>query len=157
MPYLSTIADAAGVAVDVAGQPWYVGALIATVVTLAGVIVFLFKRSDKRDRLIARERDEIIKERESWTAERLKLDDARTLEREEIRGEFEVKHRELVEHYLQQARSDRDAEREHITALQKEFADIMEAVAAESGKASQALVDVLTKFHTRFVGPRRGY
>ena len=148
-------AKAASSTFDVTGQPWFIGALVATIVTLAGVIAFLFRRSDKRDLAIEEERAKVIQERASWAGERDKLTAARELDREELRAEFEAKHRTLVEHYLQQARADREAEREHALTMQKEFAEVMETVSAEAGKSSQALVDVLTKFHDRFVGPRR--
>lgn len=150
-----TIKAAAPTLDVVAGQPWFVGALVATIVALAGVITFLFRRSDKRDLTIEEERSKIIEERASWITDREKIGAARELDREELRAEFEEKHRVLVEHYLQQARADREADREHALTMQKEYAEIMETVSGEMGKSSQALVEVLTKFHDRFVGPRR--
>lgn len=78
------------------------------------------------------------------------------VEREALRTEYERKHRELVERYAATAREERDSNREHEDLVRKEFADLMEQVATESGKASQALVDMMQKFYDRFVGPPRG-
>lgn len=89
------------------------------------------------------------------------------VERETLRTEFERKHREVVETYTETAREERetytealreerDSNRAHEDLVRKEFADLMERVAMEGGKSSQALVDTLQKFYDRFVGPSRG-
>lgn len=90
---------------------------------------------------------------EAMAAERAKW----AVERESIRTEFERKHRELVEQYAEAAREERDVHRAHEDQVRKDFADIMERVASESGRSSQALVDMMEKFYTRFVGPSRGH
>jgi hypothetical protein len=40
--------------------------------------------------------------------------------------------------------------------VRKEFSDLMERVATEGGKASQAIVDLMQKFYDKLVGPSRG-
>ena len=78
------------------------------------------------------------------------------VEREALRNEYERKHRELVESYAETAQEERNSNRAHEDLVRKEFTDLMERVAAESGKSSQALVDMMQKFYDRFVGPTRG-
>jgi hypothetical protein len=78
------------------------------------------------------------------------------VEREAIRTEYERKHRELAESYAETLREERDSNRAHEDLVRKEFTDLMEQVAAESGKAAQALVDMMQKFYDRLVGPTRG-
>jgi len=89
------------------------------------------------------------------------------VERETLRTEYERKHRELIESCAettqeeretcaQTLREERASNRAHEDLVRKEFADLMERVAAEGGKASQALVDMMEKFYARFVGPTRG-
>lgn len=78
------------------------------------------------------------------------------VERETIRTEFERKHRELVEDYAEALQKERDSNRAHEDLVRKEFAELMEQVADEGGKSSQALVDMMQKFYDRFVGPTRG-
>jgi hypothetical protein len=89
------------------------------------------------------------------------------VEREALRTEYERKHREVVENYAETLREEREAcaqgmreEREinraHEDLVRKEFSDLMERVAVEGGKASQAIVDLMQKFYERLVGPTRG-
>lgn len=78
------------------------------------------------------------------------------VERETIRTEFERKHREVVEDYAEALEKERDSNRAHEDLVRKEFAELMEQVADESGKSSQALVDMMQKFYDRLVGPPRG-
>jgi hypothetical protein len=78
------------------------------------------------------------------------------LERESLRAEYERRHRELVEQFAETLREERESSRSHEDLVRKEFADLMEQVAVESGKASQAIVDMMEKFYDRFVGPARG-
>ena len=78
------------------------------------------------------------------------------VEREVMRTEYERKHRELVESCAEAAIDERNANRAHEDLVRKEFAELMEQVAAEGSKASQALVDMMQKFYDRFVGPSRG-
>ena len=46
---------------------------------------------------------------------------------------------------------------EHEDEVRKDFAEIMERVAAENSKSNDALVAMLNKFYERFVGPRAHY
>lgn len=77
-------------------------------------------------------------------------------EREAMRVEHERKHRELVESYTQALRAERDGNRGHEDEVRREFAELMERVSTETGKASDALVSMLQKFYDRLVGPARG-
>ena len=74
-------------------------------------------------------------------------------EREALRTEYERKHRELVESFAQAVREERDTNRAHEDQVRKEFAELMERIATESGRASQALVAAMEKFYDRLVGP----
>ena len=73
-----------------------------------------------------------------------------------MRAEYERKHRELVEWHSNAVREERESNREHEELVRREFSELMERVAVESGKTSQALVDMMQKFYDRFVGPPRG-
>lgn len=108
----------------------------------ATVIVILFKQL--REETAAR-----IADQKAQAEERTKS----ALEQEKLRTEYERKHRELVEDYAKTLRDERDQNREHEDAARQEFAELMEKVATESGKASEALVAMLQKFYERFVGP----
>lgn len=114
------------------------GVLGVVALAFAWAIIHLFKtmRTDAKAMEV---------ERGKWTAER-----------EALRAEYERKHREVVENYAGSLREERDANREHEDLVRKEFADLMDRVALESGKSSQALVNMMQKFYDRFVGPSRG-
>jgi uncharacterized protein HemX len=121
------------------------GVLGIVALAFAFVIVQLFKmmRADHAaSKLDAKAMEE---ERKQWA-----------VEREALRADFERKLREEVEKYAEVLREERDSNRAHEDLVRKEFTDLMEEVASESGKASQALVDMMQKFYDRFVGPSRG-
>lgn len=134
-----------------------IGALVAVVVTLATVVAYLFKRyerrDDRRERAIVEERKAMDAERAAWAIERQKWN----AEREALRADFEEKHAELSARYAAALRDDHRAAIEHEDEVRADFAAIMDRVAQEAGKSSQALVDMLQKFHDRFVGPRSRY
>jgi len=78
------------------------------------------------------------------------------IERETAHVEHERKLREVVENYAQALREERDGNRAHEDEVRREFAELMERVSTETGKASDALVTMLQKFYDRLVGPARG-
>jgi hypothetical protein len=142
--------------------------LIIAVTALASVIGVLFKLYLSRNKEIATEQAAMIKEREGWSVERNKLAADLALERArmvadfelkevELRADFEKRFRELIERYDGISRRDSENHRTHEDRVRKEFADMMEKVAAEAAKASSALVQMLQKFYDRMVGPRGGY
>jgi flagellar biosynthesis/type III secretory pathway M-ring protein FliF/YscJ len=131
------------------------GVLGFVALAFAFAIIQLFKTMRADSAAAKADAKEMEKERAQWNVERATL-----------RTEYERKHRELVESYAetmreerescaQALREERDSNREHEDLARKEFADLMERVAVESGKASQAVVDMMQKFYDRFVGPTR--
>jgi len=121
------------------------GVLGIVALAFAYAIVHLFKmmRTD-----YASSKDDakaMVKERGEWA-----------VEREAMRTEYERKHRELVEWYAESVSEEREANRAHEELVRKEFAELMERVAAENGRSAQALVDMMQTFYDRFVGPPRG-
>ena len=77
------------------------------------------------------------------------------VEREQLKTEYERKHREVVEDYAERLEKERDGNRTHEDLMRTEYADMMEQVAKESGQSSQALVDMMQKFLDRLVGRSR--
>ena len=120
------------------------GVLGIVALAFAFAIIHLFKAMRKDHEAAKADEKAMEKERGGWA-----------VEREALRTEYERKHRELVEQYAESLREERDANRAHEDLARKEFADLMEQVATEGGKASQALVDMMQKFYDRFVGPTR--
>jgi predicted Holliday junction resolvase-like endonuclease len=121
------------------------GVLGIVALAFAFAIIQLFKMM-RADHAAAKEDGKAMeKERTQWA-----------VDREALRTEFEHKLREEVEKYAEGLREERDSNRTHEDLARKDFTDLMEEVAAESGKASQALVDMMQKFYDRFVGPSRG-
>jgi len=114
------------------------GVLGVVALVFAYAIVHLFKamRTDTKA---------METERKNWA-----------VERETMRTEFERKHREVVEDYAAALEKERDSNRVHEDLVRKEFAELMEQVAQESGQSSQALVDMMQKLLDRIVGPSRG-
>ena len=132
------------------------GVLGIVALAFAFAIIQLFKTMRADHATAKADASQMEKERGQWA-----------IEREALRTEYERKHRELVESYAETARKEReactqalreerDSNRAHEDLVRKEFADLMERVAIESGKASQAIVDMMQKFYDRFVGPARG-
>lgn len=124
--------------------------MVAVIATLASVVAYLFKRyerrDDRREKLIAEEREAMDKERATWA-----------LEREKLRADHETKRAELSDEYANALREEHKLARDHEDEVRAEFAGMMERVAAEAAKSSSALVEMLQKFYDRFVGPRRNY
>lgn len=121
------------------------GVLGVVALAFAFAIIHLFKAM-RNDHAAAKADEKAMeKERGQWA-----------VEREAMRTEYERKHRELVESYVDESREERAANRAHEELVRKEFAELMERVAAESGRLSQALVEMMQKFYDCFVGPPRG-
>ena len=121
------------------------GVLGIVALAFAFAIIQLFKTM-RADHAASKAETKVMEEeRRQWA-----------VEREAQRSEYERKHRELVESYAEALREERDGNRTHEDLVRREFAELMEQVAEEGGKASQALVDMMQKFYDRFVGPSRG-
>lgn len=139
--------------------PWIVGGLIFVIVTLAGVIAYLFKlynrrvvSHDKQRRELeaahALERNRWIEERAAWDAER----EAETLQ---LRLDYETKHRELAEGYIKQSAHDRAQHLLREEQIRKDGGELMEKMQDRAAVSTQAMVDLLQKIHQRFLGGRR--
>lgn len=110
----------------------------------AAVIVVLWKQH--RDEVKAR-----IEDHKQQAGVQAKHD----VQIETLRTEYERKHREVVEGYAKALREERDGNRKHEDLVRREFAELMEAISAEAGRSSDAVVTVLNKFYDRFIGPGR--
>lgn len=119
----------------------------------ATVIVYLFRllmsRSDRDEARVKA----TAEERAGWTAERDRLRAEYDEKNGELRLEYEEKHRELVEKYAAEVTSDRNANRAHEDLVRREFSDLMEKLSEDNVKSSEEMVQMLQKFHDRFVGP----
>lgn len=135
---------------------WQYGLLGVAAFVFAGVIVYLFKFYTRRERRWEFERKAFAEERKAFAVKEASWDDEREKERLRIRGEYEEKHRELVEKYSDDVREEREANRVHEDAVRREFSEAMEAISEKASASSQALVEMLQKFYDRFVGPSRG-
>lgn len=120
------------------------GVLGVVALVFAWAIVYLFKTMRADNAASKADAKKMEEDRGKWS-----------VDREALKTEYERKHRELVETYAKTLREERDSNRTHEDEVRKEFADLMEHVAAEGGKASQALVDMMQKFYDRFVSPTR--
>jgi len=127
----------------------------AMIVTMAGTIAFLFHFFAKERKASATERlrviEEVAKERQDWAVTRVRLEMARN----ELRTEFEIKHRELVEHNADALRQLYEDAREHEALARREYAANMEVVAEKAREAQAKVGDVLDKIYNRYIGGRR--
>ncbi len=136
---------------------WQFGVLGVIVIAFSWVIVYLFKRYEKRNDQIAVERAAIEKERESWQTEREAAHAAATLASEKLRLEFEVKHRELADRYGKDLVEQIKACRENDTVVRREFTDTLETMAENQQRASVAQVAMIDKLTDRIViAPKSG-
>jgi hypothetical protein len=122
---------------------WQYGAIGVMLVVFGLVIRYLFKRYERREVLIGRERVAMAAEREAWNTQK-----------ETLRAEYEKSLRTQIETFLAEARAERVTNREHEDLARAEFAEIIERISAEASRSSTALVEMLQKFYDRFVGPR---
>lgn len=129
-------------------------ALIAAVITLAGVIVFLFTyysgRLEQGEKQRSKLQDDIAQERISWAVERTRWESADV----EIRAQYEEKHRALLEQQAHRMQAIYDAAREHENRARKEFTENMEIVASKVESLADKLGAVLEKLLDRALGTR---
>jgi len=121
------------------------GVLGIVALAFALAIIQLFKTMRADQAAAKAEAKETAKERDQWA-----------IEREKLQINCEQRLRVAVEKYSEALVQEREANREHEDLVRKEFAELMEKVAGESGRAAQATVDMMQKFYDRFVGPSRG-
>lgn len=140
--------------------------LIVAVTALASVVGVLFKLYLSKSKESTEREVAITKERESWNTERARVAGDHKVDIAKLEAAFELKElslvaaqekkfRELVEQYDSIARRDSEAHLKHLDSARKDFADLMERIAAEHGKSSDALVQLMQKMYERFAGPRR--
>lgn len=146
-------------------KPWLAAVFISAIVALAGVIVYLFKTLEKKNRRAdarSAEKDAALAEQRKDAAVK---DEQWETKLEKLRADYEVKNKELAEKYAQDLRvlaqqhkedlrTLYDASREHEDQVRREFSEVMETVSQKAGEQSQAIASVLERFYTRFVGPR---
>jgi putative heme iron utilization protein len=137
-------------------SPWTLtSVLVIAISVLATVVAYLFKLYVGNNKDAVAKEAAMVSERASWAIERVRLAAEVEAKVAEAEASYEKRFRELIERYDDIARRKDEANRVHEDQVRKEFADIMERVATESGKSASALVEILQKFHDRFVGPRR--
>jgi hypothetical protein len=107
------------------------------VVTLAGVVAFLWRYYSKRD-------EEHSKERELWVTERQRLERFQV----ELRAEYEAKYHETLKTLYDDAR-------EHEATVRREYAENIEAVSQNAQMASDKVARVLDKIYETYIVPRR--
>lgn len=142
--------------VDASHPLTLVVALSIAVVTMAGVVAYLFRYFTKRNDTAEKERLHLLKsiadERAAWSAERVQLGVAH----KENRAEYEAKHREVVERHAASLRQLYDDAREIEALARREYAANMEVVAEKARESQEKVGQVLDKIYNRFiVGLRR--
>lgn len=124
------------------GKALEYGILGVVCLIFAYVIVFLYKRNERiRDTADAKSKEEdklIGTERLTWALERERW----SVEREKIRAD-------LTEKFARDLREAIAHSRENENSIRREYAEMIEAMAAEQKRASDSLVDMLRKFHER--------
>jgi uncharacterized protein YifE (UPF0438 family) len=122
--------------------------LIVAITALAGVIAYLFRYYSKRLELAdtVRLANETMhaKERAEWYIERTAL-----------RGEYEAKHRAIVEDYGHTVRELYEGAKAYETSARKEFVTNVELVSDQLVEASTQIVTVLDKFYDRLTNKRK--
>ena len=118
------------------------GILGVVCLIFAYVIVFLYKRNERiRDAAEAKSKEDdklIATERLTWALERERW----SVEREKIRAD-------LAEKFARELRDAHEQSRAHEVAIRREYAEMIEGMSNEQKRASDALVDMLRKFHER--------
>lgn len=125
-------------------EPWQ--GMIA-VVTLAGVVGYLFKWADGR-----------ISRSEAAKAA-LELAHAAELGRRDqreaqIRAECEARLALLAKQYADALRQEHLDNRAHEDDVRKEFVGVVALIGDQTSKSAESLTEVLGKLHDRFAGPR---
>jgi hypothetical protein len=136
---------------------WQYGVLGVVAFVFGVAIVWLWRSYLKLADTRTNELKVITDERSGWTAERKALADANENAVAELRAEYEEKHRQILEHYTDALKEDRDAAREHEDLVRREFGELMEEVSTRAHDSSKSIVEILNKFYDRFVGPRPRY
>lgn len=146
-------------------KPWLAAVFISAIVALSGVVAYLFRLQMRRETRERKERQAVdtarATELKDAALERAKHQEQIALERAahekkvvELRAEYELKFKELTQQHAKDLRQLYEDNRIHEDQARKEFAEIMDSVAAKAGESSQAIVAMLDKFYDRFVGPR---
>ncbi len=134
--------------------------LIAAIVALVGAIAYLFKHYQSKISDLEKERRvesaEVALERKGFIHERAQHEDVQEKFESQLRAEYEVKHRLLLENQVKMMAQMHDAAREHEANARRDFALNMEMVADKAAEASNKIAAVLDKFYDRYVSPRRG-
>lgn len=127
--------------------PYLIAILLTAVAALAGTVAYLFKHHTTKQ-------DEAAKERLAWALERQKFDTAREDYEAALRLEYETKHRVILEDHIKMMTALHDDAREHEDLVRREFAQLMETVAARAASSQDKVAQVLDKMYDRYVGPR---
>lgn len=125
--------------------------LVLAVVTLGGVVAYLFVFYNKRDKAYAAERKVHASEREMWAVERERW----AVERErwertrtEVRAEYDARYRDDAERLYRE-------QREYEETSRRADADRMESIARIAAEANTKVAMALEKFYDIYIGPRR--
>lgn len=119
-------------------QWWQYGVLGIAVLVFAFVIVFLFKRYEKREDKIAEERKEMTKKEAAWE-----------LREEKIRSEYEEKMAAISEACAERVISVLEDSREHEDKVRREFFEELKHMSEAARLSNAALSDMLNKLSER--------
>jgi len=112
------------------------GILGIVALVFAYVIVALYRRSEAKE-------EKINADRIAWAAKE-----------QALRTEHEAKHVAVLVEYAKTLDELREAGQVREDMIRKEFSDLMEHIAEEATKTSNATIEVLHKFYDRILGPK---
>ncbi len=114
------------------------GVLGVVALVFAYVIIALYKRGEAKDA-------KITEDRIAWAAKE-----------QTLRTDFQTQIAGMAVEYAKQLQTMRTGVQEREDAIRKEFADLMEHVAEEATKQSDATIAVMQKVYDRILGPKAG-
>lgn len=140
---------------------WVIGSLIFVIVTLSGVIIYLFKLYLQRSRVnekINREReDRHGEERAKWLEEKAAWDAEREAEHATLALSYETRAKELAQEYIRQGAHDREQALAREEQIRVYNAELHEKIAEKNEMSRTMMVELLQKIQMRITGrPRKG-
>jgi hypothetical protein len=135
-------------------QPTLIGVLVIAVMALAGVITHLYRRGERRQKAIDKERAQLEADRAGWDAERAKLEAAFQEQLRHAADAYADETRQQAEDFAKTLREMRIENAASEASIRHEFIEVIEQISAGAEKSADAIRTVLQKFLDRFVGPR---
>jgi biopolymer transport protein ExbB/TolQ len=136
-----------------------VAALLFAITALAGVIAYLFRHFTNRIAELDTDRQkhdaEVAKERAQWAVDRAQLSGSREEIANELRLEFEAKHRQALQDHITTIREIFEAARENENTARREYTANMEFISRTAADANEKIGTVLERFYDRLASTRR--